>query len=694
MNAQKKLTLDDVTPGGNGYKKYSPKNLDQLQWSGDSLVFVRDSSIISMRPATQKESVLCTLAQLNKALEQAQVKPYKNFPSFFLPTKKASICFQLPQLLLFYDTKTASISNKIKLKNDWINKDFCPQNGCFAFTKGDELLIVNPDKQVIKVNRKAEKNVVYGQAVHRHEFGISKGAFWSPKGNYLAFYRLDESMVSDYELTDNSKTPHSTKTIKYPAVGEASHQVTIGIYSIKTGKTSYLKTGAPLDRYFTNLCWSPDEKELLVAELNRTQDTCIVQAYDIRTGEGRPLFTETVKTYVEPENPPFFIDTLRYLWQSERSGHNHIYLYNLTDSTCQPLTKGDWDVLGINGFNKETGTLIYSSTEDSPLEKNLYTLQIASGKREKLSSIGGQHECFVSESAIFVTDNFSSMEIPRNINIINVLDKKTVNLLSAPNPYADVELPEIKFGTIKGGDKNTDLQYRLTLPIDFDPTQKYPVIVYVYGGPHVQLVQNTWLGGSKGWELYMAQHGFVCFSVDGRGSVNRGQAFEEVLFRNIGKAPLDDQLQGVAFLKSLPYIDSTRMGIYGWSFGGFMSTQLMTKTPGIFKVGVAGGSVTDWRLYEVMYGERYMQTPQTNPEGYAENDLTNYAKNLEGKFMMIHCELDPVVRILNTERFLEAAKAAGKKVEFIRYQKHEHNVHGKDRVGLFEKITAFFVENL
>lgn len=693
MNAQKKLTLDDVTPGGVGYKKYIPKNLEQLQWWGDTLVFVCDSAIIYMRPATQKEKVLCTLDQLNTALEEAHIKPRKKIPTFFMPEKKSEVCFQLPEAIVFYDAKTNKITKKIKWKKNWKNTDYCMQNGYFAVTFENNLWITSADEK-IKINDKSEKNVLYGQAVHRNEFGITKGTFWSPKGNYLAFYRMDESMVADYTLIDNSKSPAKKKKIKYPAAGENSHHVTIGIYSLKKNEVIYLNTGEPYDRFFTNLSWSPDEKELLVAELNRSQDTCVVMSYNVRTGDGATIFTEIANTYVEPEHTPFFIDSLRFIWQSERTGHNHLYLYNIADKSCSALTKGDWDVLAINGYNNETRTLIFSSTEASPLEKNLYALEIETGLHQKLSLEGGQHNGLVSESAQFVVDDFSSINIPRKINIVDVLAKKEVNILNSPNLYEAFKLPEVKFGTITSADKKTDLHYRLTLPVNFDANKKYPVVVYVYGGPHVQLIQNTWLGGSKGWELYMAQQGFVCFTIDGRGSANRGQAFEEAVFKNIGKAPLEDQLQGVNFLKSLPYIDSTRMGVYGWSFGGFMSTQLMTKTPDIFKVGIAGGSVIDWRLYEVMYGERYMQTPQINPQGYAENDLTNQAKNLKGKFMMIHCEFDPVVRIINTEQFLEAAKKADKKVKFIRIQKHEHNVLGKDRVGLFEKITLFFVENL
>jgi len=693
IKAQKKFTLEDVTPGGNSYTRFVPQNFEQLQWWSDTLVFVRDSDIVRLRPSTQKESVLCSLAQLNNALEKEALPLQRKIPLFSLPVKKPLVLFQLSNCLVFYDAAKCCIVEKIKWKKNWKNRDYCLQNGYVAFTENNDLYIISPDKKK-KINKESEKDVVYGQAVHRNEWGIQKGTFWSSKGNYLAFYRMDESMVADYMLTDNSKNPPETKTIKYPAAGENSHQVSIGIYSVKTGKTFYLRTGMPFDRFFTNLTWSPDEKELYIAELNRLQDSCTVKAYTIKTGEIRSLFAEASATYVEPENPPFFIDSTRFVWQSERTGHNHLYLYNNEGALLRPLTQGDWDVLELNGYEKDSESLIFSSTEDSPLEKNIYKLSLKTEEKQKLTPIGGQHQGLVSESGRFVVDNYSAINIPRKIDIIQVNTKIGVNLLTAPNPYEGYSMPEVRYGILKAADDTTDLHYRLTLPVPFDPNKKYPVVVYVYGGPHVQLVQNSWLGGSRGWELYMAQQGFVMFTLDNRGSANRGQGFEQAVFKNIGKAPMDDQLRGIAFLKSLPFIDTVRVGVYGWSFGGFMSTQLMCKAPYIFKAGVAGGSVIDWRFYEVMYGERYMQTPQTNSQGYAENDLTTVAGNLQGKLMMIHCELDPVVRIINTERFLDAAKAAGKEVDFVRYQKHEHNVLGKDRVGLFEKISAFFIQNL
>ena len=692
MLAQQKLSLDDVTPGGKGYEIKTPKNLPQLQWWSDKLVFEENNAIVRLRPATQKKELLCTLDQLNAALIKAELPPRKKFPSFFMPAKKATVFFQAKDTVLMYNTRTEAIQKIFFMKGSQ-HIDYCAQNGCFAYTFDNNLWLNNGENN-LPITAGTDKAIVHGQAVHRNEFGIRKGTFWSPKGNYLAFYTMDESMVSKHTLLDNSCNPPKPKVIAYPAAGEASHWVKIGIYSVKTGKIAYLNTGAPFDRYFTNLSWTPDEKELLVAELNRTQKLCELKAYSIRQGTVRILFSESSNTFVEPEHPPFFIDSMHYLWLSKRSGYQHIYCYHLTNNSYKTLTKGDWNVVDMLGIHEASGTVLFSSTEASPLEKNLYALSVADGKQVQISTEGGQHQGLVSASGQFLVDQYSALTIPRRIDLYRIPENNSVRLLSAENPYLSVAMPEIQLGKITSVDKQTDLYYRLTLPVNFSPKKKYPVVVYVYGGPHVQLVQNTWLGGSKGWELYMAQQGFVCFSLDGRGAEGKGKVYEDLLYNNIGKIQLEDQLEGIAFLQSLPFVDSTRMGVYGWSFGGFMALQLMLKTPGIFKAAVAGGAVTDWRLYEAMYGERYMQTPAENQQGYAENDVSNFVSNLTGKLLLIHCELDPVVRIAHAEKFLQAANAAHKKVPFIRYQKHEHNVHGKDRVGLFKTISAFFEQHL
>lgn len=693
MSSQKILTLEDVTPGSEAQKKFVPQDFDFLQWEADSLILVHDSAIWSMRPKTQKQTLLCSLNLLNKSLQELNLPEQRKFPKFYFTTQKNELLFMLKEQVVYYNYKSNCISKWFKWKSSRKNADYCAFNDCFALTDQNDLWLVSHDKK-LRINSHSAKNVLYGQSVHRDEFGIHKGTFWSSKGNFLAFYRMDERMVANYELIDYSKKHPKSTIIKYPAAGESSHHVTVGIYSIETGKTIYLNTGEPLDRFFTNLVWRPDEKEILVAELNRAQDTCALKAYSVKTGLSRSLFRETAATYVEPENPPFFIDSTRFVWQSERTGHNHLYLYNTQGVLVKALTEGNWDVLSVEGYCKQTNELIITSNQSSVLERNAYALQIEPKRIRPLFIEGAQHQIKVSANGNYLVDSYQSIKIPRKIDLVSIADDKRANLLHAASPYENYAMPEVKYGSLKSADGMSDLYYRLTLPLGFDSSKQYPCIVHVYGGPHVQMVQNTWLGGSKGWELYMAQQGFVMFTLDNRGSANRGQAFEEAVFKNIGKAPMQDQLMGVEYLKSLPFVDGSRMGVYGWSFGGFMSTQLMCKAPQVFKAGVAGGAVIDWRLYEVMYGERYMQTPQKNADAYAENDLTQFARNLQGEFMLIHCELDPVVRIINAEKFLDAAKSAGKKLEFVRYQKHEHNVLGKERVGLFETVSDFFIKNL
>lgn len=694
MKTKKRFRLDDVIPGGKSYSKFVSNNLEQLQWIGDVLIFIRENKILLLSPETLEERTVCTLKSLNNHFYEKKIIDHdlKEIPPFISLKNEKGIQFRLEEHIVDFNLKTNKIARIIE-SLEWKDIDYCEDNDCFAFTKDNDLWISSASDRK-RINGKSESNVIYGQAVHRHEFGIKKGTFWSPNGRYLAFYRMDESMVSDYELIDNSTNPPQKRTIKYPSVGEASHEVSIGIYSIETSAVTYLNTGSPYDRYFTNLAWSPDEKELYIVELNRDQNECALKAYNIATGNARTLFTESSSTYIDPQNPPLFTDENHFVWQSERNGHNHFYLYNAGGELLKTITQGDWDILELINYNKKSKQLIFASTETSPLDKCIYSIHIESSEKLKISSENGQHQAITSISGAWLVDIFSAKNIPLKINLISLADSSERNILSKTNPYENYKMPEIRIGTIKAADDITDLYYRLTLPIDFDSTKKYPVIIYVYGGPHVQLVQNIFTNKMQTWEYYMAQRGFLMFTLDGRASANRGKLFEKIIYKNIGKAPLEDQLRGVDFLKSLAFVDTLRIGVYGWSFGGFMSLQLLTKTPNIFKAGIAGGAVVDWRLYEVMYGERYMQTPQTNPEGYQENDITNHIEYLQAKLMLIHCELDPVVRFTNAEKLLCEIKKQGKKIKFVRYQEHEHNVLGKDRVKMYRMISNFFIKNL
>ena len=512
-------------------------------------------------------------------------------------------------------------------------------------------------------------------------------------------------MVSKFpqvNITLPSQTPDGESRIAttspdpYPMAGETSHKVYVGIFNPQTDKTVYLNTGDPTDRYFTNIAWAPDGKKLYLIELNRDQNHGSLDEYDALTGEKlRTLFTEDNDKYFEPLHPIQFLpwDDTKFVYQTRKDGYNHIYIYNVSGQLVKQLTTGNFEVFDILGFNKSQKTILYTSNEKKPLQQNVFSVDMK-GKRTLLGDATGWHNATLSESGNYLIDNYSSPLIARHIDIVSTSDRKGTNIFTAEDPWAEYKVPEVKVGTIKAADGVTDLYYRLILPTDFDPTKKYPAVVYVYGGPHAHNIDATAHWGARGWDIWMAQQGYVMFCLDNRGSEHRGLAFEQATFRQLGVEEMKDQIKGVEFLKSLPYVDGERLGVHGWSFGGFMTTSLMTTYPDVFKVGVAGGPVIDWRFYEVMYGERYMDTPQTNPEGYESTSLLGKAKNLKGRLMVIYGGNDPVCVPQHTLSFMRACIDADTYPDLFTYPGDGHNMLGTDRVHLHNLITRYFNDHL
>ena len=360
-----------------------------------------------------------------------------------------------------------------------------------------------------------------------------------------------------------------------------------------------------------------------------------------------------------------------------------------------PLTEGNWLVQNVLGFNASRKEIIIASTEISPLQTNIFSLNVKNGKRTLIGMEDGTHQAKLSASGTYLIDYFTSNNVPREISILPTTGKKGTTLFTATDPLKEnYKLPEITVGTIKAADGETDLYYRLIKPVNFDPNKKYPAIIYVYGGPHAQMIHNTRFYDARGWDLYMAQQGYVMLTVDNRGSDNRGIKFENCTFRHLGAEEMKDQVQGAKFLQSLPYVDADKIGVHGWSFGGFMTTNLMLTYPDIFKVGVAGGPVIDWQFYEVMYGERYMDTPQANPEGYKESNLRLKAGNLKGRLEVIIGGMDPTCVPQHSISFLRACIDAGTHPDFFIYPEDGHNMMGRDRVHLHEHITRYFLDHL
>jgi len=691
----KELTLKDAIWGR--YREYNPTQLHQLSWvknGKDTYSYVEKHMLIG-KNIKGKEVEYTSTIQINNALRDAGQDTLKQFPTITW-INPDEIRFTNDNHFNLYQLKTQKIAKTISIKSNGKFADFNPDSRKVAFTVDNNLWVAD-ENGMKAVTTDQNPGIVNGQYVHRREFGITKGTFWSPKGDLLAFYRKDETMVRDYPIVDFMTREAELKSVKYPMAGMKSHHVTVGVYNCKTQKTVFLKTGKPLDHYLTNISWGPAEKYIYIAELNRDQDHMKLNQYNAVTGEFvKTLYEETSDTYVEPLHPIVFSKTNPnhfYRW-SRKDGYFHVYLYDTSGKMLKQITKGPWEVTNILGFDPAEKYMYFVSTKESPIDRNIYKVQLSNGKVTRLDTLDGTHQALLSEDGKYLLDTYQSKNVPRVTNLITNKGKVVRNLLTAANTLKDFRFGKNSIFTIKAADGKTDLYCRMILPADFDSTKKYPVIVYVYGGPHAQLVRNTWHNNARFWQYYMAQKGYIAFTVDNRGSDNRGAAFEDIIHRHLGINETADQMKGIEYLESLPYVDKNRIGVHGWSFGGFMTLNLMLRHPEVFKVGVAGGPVVDWKMYEVMYGERYMDTPQENPEGYKECNMLNHVSSLKGKLMLIHGAEDQTVVMQQSMKFLRECIKQQKQVDFFVYPTSVHNVHGIDRVHLMRKVSDYFLENL
>ena len=696
MSAQKLFTLEDLNFGGTNYRNMQPKNM-WLTWWGDELVQtdVEECSLIDKK--TGKKTQLFTLEEMNQWIGSDDVKfvrhlmnatfPYADKPIVALGNRKAFILVDFKKHEIVWQD---SISGQTA--NDW-----CATSKATAYVEDNQLYVVDGDGKKHQLTTDGSRDIVYGQSVHRNEFGIRKGTFWSPDGQRLAFYRMDQSMVTDYPQVDIFPRAATHEPDKYPMAGMTSHQVTVGVYDLNSDKTVYLKAGDPTDRYFTNIAWAPDGNTLYMFELNRDQNDCRLVSYNATTGEKvAELYRETSDKYVEPQNPIQFLpwDNSKFIMQSQRDGYNHLYIYNKEGKLVKQLTSGKFVIQDVLGFNEKQKSIVVTSNEANPIQYNTYAIDVKSGKRTLLDNGRGSHHAVLSESGQWFYDKYTEPDVPRNIDLIQTKTGKALRLMTNEDPWKDYLQPIFECGSIKAADGVTDLYYRMVKPADFDPTKKYPTVIYVYGGPHAHNVEASWHWHSRSWETYMAQKGYILFIMDNRGSENRGRDFEQATFRQLGQIEMQDQMKGVDYLRTLPYVDMNRLGVHGWSFGGFMTISLMLNYPDVFKVGVAGGPVIDWKWYEVMYGERYMDTPKSNPEGYAKSSLIAKAKNLKGKLQIITGYNDNTVVPQHCLSFLDACIKAGTQPDFFAYPGEEHNMRGHASVHLHERITQYFEDYL
>ena len=698
---EKKLfTLEDLNFGGTNFHNLRMKS-QYYAWWGDQLVHTDVEACSLVDQATGSETVLFTLDDINRWAQNDDTRKVHHLQSVTFPYPDQSVvAVSNKQALTLIDFKTGNVVWQeqglpaMRKANDWN-----PTSRATAYVEGDQLFVADAYGGKQQLSDDGSREIVYGQSVHRDEFGITKGTFWSPDGQRLAFYRMDQSMVSDYPQVDIDPRVAEYQPDKYPMAGMTSHKVTVGVYDLKTRRTVFLNTPTAETEacYFTNITWSPDSKTVYMFELNRDQNDCRLVSYDTATGQRMAvLYRETSEKYVEPLHPIVFLpwNPSLFIMQSQKDGFNHLYIYNVKGQLVKQLTKGPWVVLDLLGFDKKRQAVIITSNERHPLQRNLYAVSVKTGKRTPLDNGEGVHRGTLSPSGSKLIDKWNTPTTPNTIDVVGTAKASRSQLFRAEDPWKDYVVPQFENGTLKAADGTTDLYWRMVKPADFDAKKKYPTIVYVYGGPHAHNIEASWHWYSRSWETYMAQKGYIVFILDNRGSENRGRDFEQATFRQLGQVEMQDQMKGVEYLRTLPYVDMQRLGVHGWSFGGFMTISLMTNYPDVFKVGVAGGPVIDWKWYEVMYGERYMDTPEQNPEGYAKTSLIGKAKDLKGKLQVIIGYNDPTVVPQHALSFLKACAEAGTQPDFFAYPGEGHNMMGHNSVHLHERITQYFEDYL
>jgi len=682
------LSLEDAVM--QQYRNLKPNSLTMFQWIPNTDCYTYLEGYQKLMKASVKNTEAkewFTIQQVNEAIGAELYwfsgLEWKNENEFWLNNGQQ-----------FYSFNTVESKGKLiyDLSNEAENAKFNAVSQNIAYTKANNVYVQTKNGEKLIVTDFSDKNIVSGQAIARSEFGITEGLFWSADGTKLAFYQKDETEVHDYPLLDNSKTPGELISIKYPMAGQKSEKARVGIFDLKTKETVYFAAKNGQDNYLTNLSWTPDGNYVVVAEVNRDQDHMWLNVYNAKNGKFvKTLFEETSDKWTEPEHPAFFPEKTNnnFVWISERDGFNNLYYYDFNGSLIKKLTDHKFVVNDIHSY--VNGVIYYNTTGESPLQKHLYGVDLK-GNSKIITRANGTHSVSISSDGKYFHDNFSSHDTPNNDWIVDGRGKIVKKLLESEDKLGAYKIGSAEIGNLKGVDGST-LYTRLIKPSNFDASKKYPVLVYVYGGPHAQLITDSWLDGASLWMYWMAEQGYLVYTLDNRGSDNRGVAFETQIHRQLGTVEMEDQLTGVEYLKSLPYVDANRLAVHGWSFGGYMTTSLMLRNAGVFNVGVAGGPVTDWKYYEAMYGERYMDQPNQNEKGYETASLINHAQNLKGDLLLIHGTVDDVVVMQHNFSLVQKFVELGIQMDFFPYPMHKHNVYGKDRVHLMDKILNYVIDN-
>ncbi|MCI0451987.1 MAG: alpha/beta fold hydrolase [Candidatus Latescibacteria bacterium] len=587
---------------------------------------------------------------------------------------------------------------------DGAEKDpsFSPDGRRLAFTRGNDLYTLDvkdgdyPETRLTTTGSETLLNGVLDWVYMEELFtrGDVRAHWWSPDGERLAFLEFDESPVPTHPLVDQVPLQATATFQRYPKPGDPNPIVRVGIVPARGGSVVWADTDTRDDSYIARVYWTGDGRAVAIEKLNRAQDRWTVLFADAATGRSDVILEESSPAWINVTYARHYYSRKRqFLVGSERDGHHHLYLFNLDGSLIRPVTRGVWEVVELEAVDEKKGRVYFVANQSSVLEHHLYRIDDNGKNLARITTEEGSHDVDVSPDRKYFVDRYSSHARPTRISVHTIEGKRLFDIADQLSPeLAAMRLPTAEFFTVE--DEGSLFHCRLWKPLDFDANKKHPAIVYVYGGPHSQVVRKAWSRHDL-WHAYMATRGYLVFSIDNRGSAGRGKAWEELLLKRLGTIELEDQLTGVDYLKSLPYVDPERIGVWGWSYGGTMALNALFRAPGVFRAGVSVAPVADWRLYDSIYTERYMKRPQDNESGYTEAATTTHAAKLEDALLLMHGDADDNVHMQNSIALVRKLIDAGKDFELMIYPQKEHGIAGSaDRTHLYRKMTAFFDRHL
>jgi dipeptidyl-peptidase-4 len=610
-----------------------------------------------------------------------------------------ALLFQGANSLAWFDLKTQSARTLVSGQESLVDPKISPDGKYVSFVRNHNLWLVRVatgkeqafTRGGTEEIRKAELDWVYPE-----ELEIATGYWWAPDSSAIAYLEMDERNVTEYPLLDFASFTGAADEERYPVAGGKNPVVRVFVGKVNGREPRAMDIGTDTDIYIPRVNWLLDSKQVAVQRLNRAQTVIDLLIADATSGKSRVALSEKDLYWINVSDDLTFLkDGKRFLWSSERSGYRHIYLYDLDGKQLAQLTKGDWEVFGIRGVDEAKGFVYFTAAEKSPLERHLYRVGLDGSGFARVTKEDGTHGVNLAPDGSAFVDTYSHTMGPPRQDLMRV-DGSRVSVINENKvaTLADLHLSPVEFLSVRSHD-GIQLNAMMIKPPDFDPAKKYPVLVYTYGGPHVQVVVNAWGGSTFLWHQLMARKGFIIFALDNRGSYGRGHLFEEPIHFRFGAQEMSDQRDGAAYLKSLPYVDGNRMGIWGWSYGGHMTLHAVFEDPQDFKVGFAGGPVTDWHYYDSIYTERYLGLLPQNEESYEESSPIKNAANLKGKLLIAHGTGDDNVHYANTLSLINEMVEAGKYVEVMAFPGRGHGANDPEaRRVLMNRVMQFFLDNL